>query len=91
MDPRLNLITQRFNLRKLDKICNDTECEKPPSKRVLISEIDNVTEKKRELVILNLCTKHFENVRKFLRELGELTPKDRAIGIEAMDTGYVTY
>ncbi len=91
MDPRLNLIIQNFELRKLDRRCNDKNCGKIPSKRVLISETDKMTTEKRELVVLNLCTEHFEKIKSFLRELVELTARDKVINIETFETGYVTY
>jgi len=91
MDPRLNLIAQSFELRRLDRRCNEKDCGKIPTKKTLISEINRLNMEKRELVILNLCTEHFEKLKRFLRELGELTERDKIIDIETKETGYVTY
>ena len=91
MDPRLNLIAQSFELRKLGRICNHKECEKPPGKRITISEINSTNNEKRELVVLNLCTRHFQSIRTFLAELDRLTPGDMVIRAEVRETGYVTY
>lgn len=91
MDPRLSLIAQSFDLKKLDRLCNEKDCKKPPSKKTLISETDKLTMKKRDLVILNLCTKHLEHIKKFLREMDELTARDKVIGVEVLETGYVTH
>ncbi len=91
MDPRLDLIAQRFDLKKLNRRCNEKNCEKIPSKRTLIFETNKLTMEKKELVVLNLCIKHFENLERFLSELGELTEEDRTINTEVFETGYVTY
>lgn len=90
MDPRLELIAQSFDLKKLDRRCNEINCGKIPSKRTLIFET-NETGEKKDLVMLHLCTKHFEELKSFLRELGELTEEDKTIGTEMTETGYVTY
>lgn len=91
MDPRLNLIIQSFELRKLNRKCNDRECEKSPSKKTTVFELDNSNMEKKELVVLHLCTKHFEKLKMFLRELDELTEKDKTIGIETKEIGYITH
>ena len=91
MDPRLDLIAQSFDLKKLDRRCNEKNCGKIPSKRTLIFELNELTAEKKELVMLHLCTKHFESLERFLRELGELTEKDKTIGTKVFETGYVTY
>lgn len=91
MDPRMGVIIQGFELRKLDRMCNGRECKKPPSKKAMIFETDDMTGEKKELVMLHLCTRHSEGLKRFLNDLGELTEKDKTIGIETTETGYVTY
>ena len=91
MDPRMGIIIQSFELRKLDRVCNNKECKKPPSKKTTIFEIDDATGERKELVMIHLCTNHFSGLKMFLNKLGELTEKDKVIGTETTETGYVTY
>jgi hypothetical protein len=91
MDPRLNIIIQNFDLRKLDRTCNDRNCQKPPSKKTTVFELNQTNMEKKELVVLNLCTEHFTGLKRFLRELAELTERDKAIGVDVLETGYITH
>jgi hypothetical protein len=91
MDPRMGMIIHGFELRKLDRICNNRECKKPPSKKIMIFETDDMTDEKKELVILHLCTYHSEGLKRFLNDLAELTEKGKTIGTETIETGYMTY
>ena len=90
MDQRTVIIIQRFDLRKPRGRCNHVECEKPSSKRVIVFESDNVTSEKRELVLLNLCSRHAGEINGFLEELRGMTVPSKTIGAEVFETGYIT-
>ena len=87
----MELIIKRFELRKLDRICNNEGCQKPPSKKTTILENDTETGDRKELVMLHLCTHHLEGLKRFLRDLDELTEGKKTITTETIDTGYITH
>lgn len=91
MDPRLNIITQNFDLKKFNRKCNENMCEREPTKKVMISECGKFDSAKKELVVLHLCTEHLDSLKRFLREMDELTERDKVIGIEVIEKGYITH
>jgi hypothetical protein len=91
VDPRLSIILQKFDLKRLNRMCNERGCRKPPSKKTMIFEANKLTSERKELVLLNLCTGHFAELKRFLRDLDELTGEDKAIVTETFETGYVTH
>lgn len=91
MDPRLNIIIQNFDLKKFNRKCNESACEKEPTKKVVISECGKFDSDKKELVVLHLCTEHLDKLKRILREMDELTERDKMIGIEVEEKGYITH
>jgi len=91
MDPTVVLIN-KFDLRKLNRVCNFKGCNKIPTRETLIFEIDRRTARKRELMSLYFCEKHYNiNIKKTLTELNRSCEKGKIIDEKSFDIGYITY
>lgn len=91
MDPRTALIMSSFDIRKLSRACNAHGCDSPPAKQVNVSEFDARTTRKKELVTLYFCSKHYTGLDAFLERLKGLCGKGAIIHKEVFDIGCVTY
>ena len=87
----INLILREFDVRKLNRACNHKGCEKIPTKEMLIYETDFRNQRRKDLVSLYFCSKHYEVSKKFLQKLAGVCEKGRVVDKKVFDIGYVTY
>lgn len=89
----LELIANRFDLRKFKKTCNAKNCEKFPSKEIVFFELELKTLKKKELASVYLCSEHFkpEELKELIVELNNICVKGKIIDRKVFEVGFITY
>jgi len=91
-DKQTMLITQMFDLKKLNKTCNHKNCQKYPSKEILLYEVDLITKEKKNVVSLYFCTGHYNNISKEITsKLNEIADKRWVIHKKEFDIGFITH
>jgi hypothetical protein len=92
MRPELLLNIENYDLRKLSKTCNYKDCQKLPSKEVIITETDGKSMKKKDLVSIYFCTEHYNrNIRAVIEKINNSSERGKLIEKKVFDIGYVTY
>jgi hypothetical protein len=87
-----SLILGKFELKKLSKTCNTRNCDKAPSKKAIITELDTKTAKKKDLVVLYFCNEHYNgSFKKFFNELINACKAGKIIDKRVFEIGYVTH
>lgn len=85
-------LANNFNLRKGGKECNCSECNRMPSKEMVLFEMDLSRSKKRELGTVYMCSNHYpETSKKTLYEMNKTCKSGKIIDKKVFDIGYVTY
>jgi hypothetical protein len=72
MENIIQALMDSYNVRKLDKICNDKACETEPTKKIFVYEYKKFS--KKGIVSLYLCEDHVKSVRGFIKTLREANP-----------------
>jgi|YelNatPaOPRAMG01_1025707.scaffolds.fasta_scaffold167727_1 hypothetical protein len=83
------LIKEDYDVRRLRNRCNYKDCDRYPSKEILIYETDFKKIKTRDLVSLYLCIKHFKEANEnLIKKLSEIEVKDKRIDVRVSDLGF---
>jgi len=83
MDPKIQLINEKFDVRKSKEKCNVIDCESEPEMIVSIIEMKaKGILRKRGLVDLFLCKKHAKGVGILIRNLNKFADKGIVITVE---------
>lgn len=80
----IHLLLGLYNIRKLDKICNDKVCGMAPTKKVFVYEYKKFV--KKGIVSLYLCEEHVKSIKGFVDKLKEMEPK-KIIGKDITELG----
>ena len=89
--PKMQLIADSFDLQRRDKLCNARGCGRLPSKQITILEEDRITNEKKSLVQLFLCTSHFrEGMPPFMEKMNMLNETGKKTTTSVRDIGFVT-
>jgi len=73
MESIIQVLMDSYNVRKLDKECNDKTCETTPTKKIFVYEYKKFS--KKGIVSLYLCEEHVKSVRGFIKKLRDANPK----------------
>ncbi len=88
----ITYISKKYDIGKFNRVCNQKDCHKFPSKEILITEIDRKLEKKRDIASLFFCGNHFREAHRELKhELREFEVPLKKVEMQVFDIGYVTY
>ncbi|MBU0953674.1 MAG: hypothetical protein KKA90_04650 [Nanoarchaeota archaeon] len=82
------ILATRFDVRKLDKICNAKDCTSLPAKEIVLYELEHRTFKKRELASIFLCAVHAALMPEVMNEIRKDAPEDRSIERKGYDLVY---
>lgn len=86
-----SLILERYDIKKLGRVCNSRGCKSVPTKELLISETEKNTSKNRELASLYLCEKHYnETADALVKDIRKTSGKGKTIERKTFNIGYVT-
>ncbi|MCD6591372.1 MAG: hypothetical protein J7K72_05370 [Candidatus Aenigmarchaeota archaeon] len=87
----LEVINRYCDIRLLKTCCNFKGCEKKPGKEMLIFQIDFSTRTKKDLISVYLCSTHYEEIRKNLKDVINKIENGKMLRIKTFDIGFVTY
>lgn len=91
MDIKVDLVN-RFDLRRMGRMCNIRECRRLPQKEVILLEVSGGPGKKarRELASLYLCENHHKTHTDMLLKALNTGEGGTKIDKKVNDIGYIT-
>jgi hypothetical protein len=89
---KVQMIADAFDLQKRSRLCNIRGCDRLPTKRVALIEQDRITNNKKTIATLYLCSAHNETkIPLFLTEINKHREVGKMIVKSVQDIGLVTY
>ena len=86
------ILAKTLEISKMGRVCNVSGCCEPPTKRVLVSERNLCTRKKRDLASIYFCTKHYNNeLRPIINTLRGACSKGVKIEKRVREIGCITH
>jgi hypothetical protein len=86
-----DVVNKYCDIRLLRRNCNFKECEKKPGKEMLIFQINMETRTKKDILSIYLCSDHFMEMEKALKNVVNKFKEGKMYVIKGFDTGFVTY
>jgi len=86
------ILVKNLDVGKLGRACNFNGCTKAPTKKVIVSERNTFTRKKKDLASIYFCTKHYNNeLRPIMNTLSCACGKQIKIEKTVKEIGYITH
>ncbi|MBN2042986.1 MAG: hypothetical protein JW754_04240 [Candidatus Aenigmarchaeota archaeon] len=85
-------VLPEYEIRRMRSRCNYGNCDKKPSKKLVLFELNRINETSRDLISLFLCTEHYEKtVQDLPDKLKPIKSQGKSIKGRVADIGLVTH